>query len=51
MMSLGTTNGALALPFSMPPPLSTAAQTGPLGELLKVGGLAVAAGRGIWDLE
>ncbi|GAB4822180.1 hypothetical protein N2152v2_009226 [Parachlorella kessleri] len=41
MMSLGTTNGAVALPFSVPPPLSSAAQTGPLGELLRAAGVRI----------
>lgn len=36
MMSLGSSSGSVALPIPLPPPLSTIATAGPLGQLLKV---------------
>ena len=41
MMSLGATRGAVSLPIPVPPPLSAAAQAGPLGELLRIAGVKV----------
>ena len=41
MMSLGPSKGAVSLPIPVPPPLSAAAQSGPLGELLRVAGVKV----------
>lgn len=41
MMSLGSLNGAVSLPFSLPPPLAAAARSGPLGDLLNLAGIKV----------
>jgi len=41
MMSLGSRNGAVSLPIPVPPPVSAAIQTGPVGELLKFAGVSV----------
>ena len=41
MMSLGASKGAVTMPISVPPPISAAAQSGPLGELLRVAGVKV----------
>lgn len=41
MMSLGATKGAVTLPIPVPPPLSAAANAGPLGELLRIAGVKV----------
>jgi len=39
MMSLGSAKGAVSLPIPVPPPLSAAAQAGPLSEILRVAGV------------
>lgn len=41
MMSLGATKGAVTMPIPVPPPVSAAAQAGPLGELLRLAGVKV----------
>ena len=41
MMSLGARKGAVTMPIPVPPPLSAAAQSGPLGELLRAAGVKV----------
>lgn len=41
MMSLGATKGAVTLPIPVPPPLSAAANAGPLGELLRITGVKI----------
>ena len=41
MMSLGATKGAVSLPIPVPPPISAAIQSSPVGELLKVVGVSV----------
>lgn len=38
-MSLGSAKGAVSLPIPVPPPLSAAAQAGPLSEILRVAGV------------
>lgn len=43
MMSLGSSSGSVALPIPLPPPLSTIATAGPLGQLLKAAGVRVDA--------
>ena len=39
MMSLGSSSGAVSLPIPVPPPLSAAAQSGALGQLLSAAGM------------
>lgn len=41
MMSLGATKGAVTMPIPVPPPISAAAQAGPLGEILRLAGVKV----------
>ena len=50
MMSLGSANGAVALPIPIPPPLSSAMQSGPFGELMRVGeGGKAREGSAVWQ--
>lgn len=41
MMSLGATKGAVSLPIPVPPPISAAVKSGPLGKALELAGVKV----------